>query len=276
METKKGLTGNGLKLIAILTMFIDHFAYIILERGYMMHPSGFGQLNALYNVDTVMRGVGRLAFIIFLFLLVEGFQHTSSVVKYGLRLLIFAVISEVPFNIATNGTLLNPDYQSVYFTLFLSLVMMFLFETISDKFLKEKKWLCVLLCLLVFVCISVIAHIIKCDYTTLGIAMAAVMYLFRNKPSLRPWVMLLVITAYCLIPNILALLGVSETICSLFGGSSILEIVGVFAFLIMIKYNGERGSFNLKYIFYLFYPIHLLILGLIEVFMFEGGILLIK
>ncbi len=276
METKKGLTGNGLKLIAIFTMLIDHIGYIIVERGILSHPTSSAQINFYSIVDIVMRSIGRIAFVIFLFLLVEGFMHTSNVLKYALRLLIFALVSEIPFNIAVNGTVFYPEYQSVYFTLFLSLVMMYLYEIIIEKFYKEKKWLCITLCILVFLVMTYISHKINCDYSTLGIAMAAGMYFFRNKPSIRPWALFGIIAFYTIFPDILAQIPFLERYQYWFGGSSVLELIGVAAFILLRKYNGERGSFNLKYVFYLFYPVHLLILGLIEAFMFAGGNVPIK
>ena len=107
MRRKKGLSGSTLKLVAIVTMFIDHFAAVILDR-YLI-AAGFMQLNQetiflpenkslliIYGIDMVMRLIGRLGFPLFCFLLIEGYYHTRSKVKYGMRLAMFALISEKP------------------------------------------------------------------------------------------------------------------------------------------------------------------------------------
>ena len=79
----KGLSGSSLKVIALVSMTVDHIAYYLMEHGTLLYE--------------LMRMVGRMAFPIFAFLLVEGYTHTRSRGKYALNLLIFALISEVPW-----------------------------------------------------------------------------------------------------------------------------------------------------------------------------------
>ena len=103
MNNRKGLTGNVLKWIAILTMLIDHMAVALIENGIFLSESislTSQQWNWWRQVYWVMRYIGRLGFPLFCFLLVEGFYYTRNVKKYMLRLGIFALISEVPFDFA--------------------------------------------------------------------------------------------------------------------------------------------------------------------------------
>lgn len=132
---RKGITGSTVKIIAIITMFIDHVGAVLLEqimmkKGLLEQPGGlFAQLAArntgnvlLIVFDTITRCIGRIAFPLFCFFIVEGYFHTRSRVKYCLRLFLFALISEIPFNIATSLSVTNKSYQSVYFTLLLGLL----------------------------------------------------------------------------------------------------------------------------------------------------------
>ena len=135
LEEKKGVTGTTLKIIAMIAMFIDHFAAIFIND-YLMSmipPAGSTQMqmqwyaenpqiNILRYVLMIMRLIGRFGFPLFAFLIVEGFQHTHSVKKYALNLAIFAVISELPFNLGFTSKLFYTGYQSVYFTLLFGLL----------------------------------------------------------------------------------------------------------------------------------------------------------
>ena len=128
-EKKKGLSGSTLKLVAIVSMFIDHFAAIILDR-YLI-SIGIMNLNQenillpenrtmliIYGIDMIMRLIGRLGFPLFCFLLIEGYYHTRSKAKYGIRLAMFSLISEIPFDLGFKSQVLEFTYQNVFFTLF--------------------------------------------------------------------------------------------------------------------------------------------------------------
>ncbi|MBR4605105.1 MAG: hypothetical protein IKO41_02620 [Lachnospiraceae bacterium] len=151
---KSGVTGMKLKIIALTAMFIDHFAAVLLEN-YLnwVIPSFYDEesqrvwmqenqyVTYLWVLYYVMRLIGRFGFPLFAFLIVEGFQHTHSVKKYAINLGVFAIISELPFNLGFSGKLLNSSYQNVYFTLFLglmSLVGIYYFEEIKKNSEKLK------------------------------------------------------------------------------------------------------------------------------------------
>ena len=122
-----GISGNTLKMIAIITMLIDHIGAGVVEPYLSMNMGamdGNEMFNRLYYLDRSLRIIGRVAFPIFCFLLVEGFLHTRDVKKYGSRLLLFSLISEVPFDLIFFNTWFYPGYQNVYITLFIGLVVL--------------------------------------------------------------------------------------------------------------------------------------------------------
>ena len=143
----KGLSGSTLKLIAIIAMVIDHIGAALLGRFLM----SYGYLDAvmsgsqeeiatwisghstLYLTYWVIRMIGRVAFPIFCFLLVEGFQRTRHMKKYVLRLGLFAILSEIPFDLATHSQVLEFTYQNVFFTLFFGLVAMIGYDQICRR-----------------------------------------------------------------------------------------------------------------------------------------------
>ncbi len=108
------LSGSDLKIIAVIAMFLDHLAATVLVR--CLVTGVFWDQAAWYEVYQVMRNIGRVAFPIYCFLLVEGFIHTSDRRKYALRLFLFALISEIPFDLAFNAQVLEFGYQNVFFT----------------------------------------------------------------------------------------------------------------------------------------------------------------
>lgn len=221
------INGFLLKLIAILTMLIDHIGAV------------------LYPDQMIFRYIGRIAFPIFVFLIVEGFYHTRNIRKYELRLLVFAFISEIPYDLAFNDAVLEFQSQNVFFTLFLGLLMMDLMKKV-----KEQHWKSILI-LVIFV---VAAALLKTDYDAGGILLVYFFYRFRSQP----------IITYA------ALGGISLFI---FGP---VECWSLLAVIPLLLYNGERGfrqdgkiygggadgagAVFIKYLFYVFYPAHLLIL----------------
>lgn len=152
-KKKWGIYGSTLKLIAIITMLIDHTAATILDRILIskgLYDLDMGNTKAvedffntygmLYNIDGIMRLIGRIGFPLFCFLLIEGFQHTRNKWQYTLRLAIFSLISEIPFDLAFKNQMFDFSYQNVFFTLTIGMLVMIGYETISEK-ARDKKWL---------------------------------------------------------------------------------------------------------------------------------------
>lgn len=225
---QKGLTGSQLKWVAILTMTIDHVGAFLLEPALVSGLVG----SQFSGLNMVLRLIGRLAFPLFTFLLVEGFIHTRSVKKYLLQLGIFALFSEIPFDLAKEGVLVEFTYQNIFFTLFIGLLTIALF----DRFKEEKylKWLVLILGML-------LAEVLKTDYAAFGILVVFVFYYFHKDKELRNPVV---------------------------GILLLLQATAIFALVPIQLYNGERGKQN-KYFFYLFYPLHLLLFFFIRILLFK-------
>lgn len=249
MNQKKqaeGITGSTLKLIAMITMLIDHIAATLIYRtmNHEMLINGIVTIEQkdayisehiiMYGAYMVMRAIGRIAFPIFCFLLVEGFLYTRNKGKYALRLGIFALISEIPFDLAVRNTICSLEGQNVFFTLLLGLLAMICLERIKKKY-GEKKGLF----FLTMIFFMGIAFFLKTDYAAGGVWVIIVMYLFHEDKMKRMGF------------GVFALLSCGMMECFAFVNLFFID-----------KYNGKRGS-SLKYIFYLFYPVHLLILALI-------------
>ena len=226
-EIKKGISGSTLKIIAIISMLIDHIGAIVI-----------GENSSLQFLYYSMRIVGRIAFPIFCFLIVEGFKYTRSRKKYGIRLAIFALVSEIPFNLAIQGKILYMGYQNVFFTLLIGLLVMQGFAIIEEK-KEDRKFIPMMLVLFLGV---ILAELLRTDYGGGGVVAIAVMYAFRH--SARKSML-----GGCLILTVMAPV----------------QVVGLVNLLLIKFYNGKRGL-SLKYIFYLFYPSHLILLYMIRNF----------
>ncbi len=232
--TKKSLAGSTLKIIAIITMFIDHIGAAIFENSeiatYIMSKGDMTYM--IWGlVDLALRLIGRVAFPIFCFLLVEGFLHTRDVKKYALRLGAFCLISELPFNLAFFGQPFYAGHQNVFFTLLIGLLVLIGLKHFAGTDWKSGIGRAVCVLAGVFA-----ATFLKTDYDAFGVGVIVFFYLFHEKKVLRD-----VFTMVTLI------------VCSL------LEITGLFALIPIHMYNGKRGI-PMKYFFYLFYPVHLLVL----------------
>ena len=235
-EQSGGISGNTLKMVAIVTMLIDHIGAGIVEPYLNMNMvvmEGNELLSRLYYLDIGLRIIGRAAFPIFCFLLVEGFLHTHNVKKYGSRLLLFSLISEIPFDLAFFGTWFYPAYQNVYITLFIGLVVLVGYRRWEYDAVKK---------MLVVAAGCAAAYLLRCDYDISGILMIVILYEFRRNKRYQ-----------VLAGGLMAAL---ESI-SFFGAA-------VLAFIPISMYNGTRGRINLKYFFYWFYPVHIMVLYLIQ------------
>lgn len=246
MPARRGVTGSTLKMIAIIAMFIDHTAAIVLER--MLYLPEFASVRLL-SVYWVMRLIGRLGFPIFCFLLIEGFCYTRNVKKYAGRLFLFALVSEIPFDLGFAGKIFYWQYQNVFFTLFIGLLVLIVFRFVEGKTAWNKVVRAVLH-VPVLAAGMLAADFLMTDYSGMGVLTIAVMYLFRRSRQLE-------MGAGCIVLTIMSLNEVS-------------------AFLTMIPvgmYNGKRG-WSLKWVFYVFYPAHILLLYIAAYAIGVGGIML--
>lgn len=225
-----GFSGTTLKLIACITMLIDHIGASCIEARYETAencPAG------LTEFDLVLRLIGRLAFPIFCFLLVEGFLHTHDVKKYIRRLLLFGAVSEIPFDRAFFRTPFAWQHQNVYWTLALGVIAMAAMQRFQDDAgrLTWRGGAAAVVCALA-------AELAATDYGAIGVALIVALYLTRN----------------------------SRTQQSILGaGMMLFELTAPLAFVLTWFYNGQRGRCPqwAKWAFYLFYPVHLVVLGVI-------------
>ena len=247
MTPNKGISGAILKWLALVTMLIDHIGATII-RHYRILPNCPASIKLTYEI---MRNIGRIAFPIFIFLLVEGYQHTKSRKKYLMRLLVFAVISEVPFDMAFKNSFWNIGYQNVFFTLSLGLIAIWLMDEIkkrSSLHIKEPVAAAAytnLLSLGVIAVFCLLAEFMETDYHSVGIFAIAVAWLLKDKRYLQ-------MPACCLTLRL----------------SSKREWYAFIACLPILFYNGKRGKQH-KYFSYFFYPVHLLILGYICMYILQ-------
>ena len=240
---RRGISGSTLKIIAIIAMLIDHTGAVVV-LGFFFFLWYGKWLVTLYYVMRLL--IGRIAFPIFCFLLVEGFAHTRSVKKYALRLLGFALISEIPFNLAFEGEMFAPQYQNVFFTLFIGLLVMIGYRAVTEK-LAVNKWIKLILYAALLGAGMRLAFFLKTDYDAIGFFCIMALYIFRRNKTAQ-------IMAGC--TGFLAS-------CFFTGGS---EMTAPLAFIPIGFYNGKRGL-KMKYFFYLFYPVHLLLLYAIVYFL---------
>lgn len=241
-----------IKLIAIYAMLCDHFN------------------DAIIGHFTFLNVIGRLAFPLFAFQIVIGYKNTSNIKKYLLRLIIFAIISQIPFQIFMKNTM-GIFELNVFFTLFGGLVSLIIMDT---NFLKNKMGNMIVKILLVIL-ICVLAEILKCDYGAVGILTILLINFtypcdfkknnnkkINNKIDYKKLILLL------LGAIILALIEYKDTIKNVDFKISIQIIVAtIIPIFIMITYNGKKGK-SLKYFFYAFYPIHLIILDIMNYYLY--------
>ncbi len=221
METSgPGLSGFWIKCIALLTMTIDHV-------GMVLFP---GQM--------LFRMIGRIAFPLFCFLLAEGARHSSRKGRYLLRLALFAVLSEIPFDLAVSGRVFYWSSQNVFFTLLLGLVLLFLLERESSALLKVME----------IAAIAALAECLGTDYGAFGILLILIFYLVPKKG----WACIL--------------FAATTLFAAFFMDSQPIQAYSLLAVPILLCYNGQRG-FKVKYAFYAYYPLHLLILVGLQLWM---------
>lgn len=220
---KKGLSQEGLKLIACVTMLLDHIGATLVPL-------------------VGLRVIGRLAFPIYCFLLAEGAARTRNPKKYALRLAIGAVLSEIPFDLLFFGGL-TWTHQNVMVTLLLgyaAVVSMGRIEPFAGK-------------LLITVPFALAAELLGTDYGGFGVWMVAFFALTRQMPR-RGIVQIVGLTALCwLIGGYRIALGSVRVP---------IEMFGVLALIPIGLYSGRKAASGraVQWCFYLFYPVHMAVL----------------
>lgn len=238
-QKKAGISADVLKVIAMVTMAIDH-------TGAALFPG------ALF-----LRVIGRIAFPIYMWLLVMGFIHTSSRKKYMLRMALLAAVSEVPFDLALTGEW-TLQWQNIYFTLLLCLVLMTLLEKAMEIGGRHRR---IAMIGAALIAAMLLAERFGFDYGCTGPVLAAAFYLYfrTGRPDLFLGFFLFCFSGFC--KPLLS--GEQLTNAYIWIGrflNILLECCGVMAIPLIGRYNGVRKWKRGKAFFYLFYPVHLLIL----------------
>lgn len=234
MQRVRVLNGFHLKLIAICTMFIDHMGHTLFP-GVMW-----------------LRCIGRIAFPIFCFLIAEGCVYTHDRKKYALRLLVFALLSEIPFNLMTGGWVWNPYDQNVLWTLLAGALVCWL----MDWALKKRTVWAFVLTGAVTVAAYWLLELVNTDYGGWGMLLVAMFYCVHRAPY--GWAVKMAAEAFWLAFFSIAVMG----------GVLSIELWSLWALVPIWLYNGQRGFSNkaVQYGFYAFYPVHILILSLISIY----------
>lgn len=241
------LTSNMLRGLACLFMLSDHM-WATLVPGNMW-----------------MTYLGRLAFPIFAFQITEGYRHTSDFRKYAQRLLIFGLISEIPFNLMYAGSAIFPFHQNVMFTLLLGLLSIRSIDTVCEIIKAHGPAKSLIKPVLIVACCLLGAAVGFVDYGFWGVMIMITFHLFRGFRGAR----------------ILQLAAMIYINCEAFQGMFIpVEVFGQtiefatqgFAVLALIPiwlYSGRKGKSSkaLQYGFYAFYPVHMLILALLRMYL---------
>ena len=211
-----------IKMIACVTMVLDHVKYAIPETN-----------------NFITEYFGRIAFPLFAFLIGEGYSHTKNLPKYYKRLIIFACISQIPYmlfrTLVGEWRMLN-----VLFTLLLGLCTITIYDKFGDKYAYSIPLIGVIIAL---------GKLLRVDYGWFGVSSVFVLYLCRQKNLVRilAWICLCLIYYY----NRLFVFFSMEHLLSFFG--TILPVI------LLTYYNGKLG-YKTKYLYYIFYPAHMLIL----------------
>jgi hypothetical protein len=245
-----GLSGYWLKMIAVITMLIDHTAASILlpilNQMPDWAPVTFDNFAMWRKIYWICRIIGRMAFPLYCFLLVEGFHYTRSRGKYALRLFVFGIISEVPFDMALHRSFFEPGYNNVYWTLMIGLLTIWAADELSARVVKAedeyknalfKKGLVRIMAVLVG---ALLAELLCTDYGAAGVFAIYIMYLFYEQ----------------------RMAGFATMVAALGIMSGTIEFAALAMLIPMHFYNGTRGRQG-KYFFYAFYPVHLLALAVL-------------
>jgi hypothetical protein len=226
------LNRNILKYIAIAAMLSDHIAMLFIEKSSSAY--------------FIMRLIGRLTGAIMCFFVAEGFYYTRSRNKYGMRLGIFAIISQFAYTYCHAGTLFTVSLfteWNVIFTFFVGFLVLLTYERIINK---PVKWIVIgLLCAVSFLG----------DWRIIAPVWILCFYIFKDNKKKR-----------FVVFSILAAAEAATYIPVMINGFEIWQI-GVFLVIpLLVLYNGEKGGDSPvhKWAFYLFYPLHFIVLGIIK------------
>ncbi len=262
--TQKGISAAVLKNVAVLTMTIDHVTAFILKA--YLNDIGVASVytNTWYWLGRV---IGRIAFVLYAFMIAEGALRTRNKLKYALRLLALAVISIVPHSYVNVGKFFNPKDLNIFFLLFAGLIAIYAWEWLKDHI--SRKSVSVVLRLLSTAAICAVSELCHFEYGLMGILLILVFYIYRyDFPKLAFACFLVTSIGYMI--HVLALNGPilwishhSDHLIEDLMRTDRIQIWGLLGLPFIYFYNGSKGRQLPKWFYYLYYPVHLGIIGLI-------------
>ena len=247
---KYDATSAAVKWVAAITMLIDHIGAVILEWIYKYGDKALYDIDRVVMIDKVFRAIGRASFPLFIFLLVEGFFYTKNRSNYMTRLLVFMVISEVPFDLAFSAIAgsrqlyFYTGYQNVLFTLSIGFGAMWILEAIFKTAMSYTQRVI----LMVFTVMGAlgVAHILQTDYGAWGVLAVIASYMMKKRGA-SPFM------------NGLAIIVILTMMKDTEAFAAIIDLP------LLAFYHGKKGYSHGKYFFYFFYPAHLLVLYIMRV-----------
>lgn len=269
---KFSLSNAALKNIAYLTMLIDHFFAVVFTKIIRQLAAAGYETDTLIQIRQDGRAVGRMAFVLFAYLTVEGFLHTRSRPKYLLRLTLLALVSEVPFDLAFSEQIIDSTGQNTLFTLSIGVLVLIVWEWAAScarmlyhtKAVRDIYWhFCVWvfrgvqLGALLLGCLA--AYMLHVDYRFLGVPLIFTFYILHDKPFY-----IQIVPAACVmfpgtwINNYIKYAEVESPEYIL--RFSMRELYGLIAFVPIALYDGTKGRQFPKVVCYAIYPVHLLLL----------------
>lgn len=219
-----------LKVFACVCMLCDHFS------------------NAFFRTTTFLNYIGRFSFTIFCFQIVQGYIHTHDIKKYITRLIIFAFIAQIPFMLFYH-VFFDTFGINVIFTLLFGLITILIYD-------KYNKFVGCSFCLL----LGVIAQACHFDYGFFGVFIIFMFYVLRNYKL--PMVLTFIVSAFLKYYIPLIMRGLPTSILFSINKYSMLMYFTLLSIIPVLFYNGKKGK-DAKYLFYIFYPVHLLILSVL-------------
>lgn len=218
------MTSFALKIIALITMSCDHIGYVVFHQ------------------YTLMNLIGKIAFPIFAFQISEGYNYTKNLKLYFFRLFLFAIVSQLPFMLFLSSFTPNYLTLNIFFTLFLGLLAITIFDKSKNKLLG---------CFSVIV-IILISELLDCDYGWFGTSIIFLFYYLKNNKVMMN-IAIIIVTLIKYISVFLSTVNIFYIYMMLFS---------CFSLIFINLYNGRKGK-NIKYLLYTFYPVHLMLLYLI-------------
>ena len=231
-----GLSGNALKILAALTMLIDHIGFMLLPE------------------LRILRIIGRLAFPIFAFMIAEGCRYTKNRTRYFLQLFILGMACQIVNYIAQKDTLF-----CILITFSISILLIYLLQAVKKVcFTDRPVWQKVAIVLTFVAAVTVVwglNRVLRIDYGFIGCLtpVAASVFMNRERDGMPDWLMWLDRR-----PIHVVMLGLALLAMALF--RSRIQFWALFAMIPLLAYSGKRGRWRMKYFFYIFYPAHLVAL----------------